>query len=211
MNTIQLAQEWKTLLCQLGGILSAHVVLTEAGTPEEVHVLATTDKKPKAVARDVQSALMSKYGVEVDHQIISVAQIRPEMAERLNFRLVMGAIEVKTRGAELDVAVELLQSGHPVVGGARGSNTPFSRRRCVAQAALDAVAKCVAGSFELAGVDALPQFGQMVLVTQIYCAADNQRYVGSAVAEADQDIAVVQSVLAALNRRIAVFPQGLPC
>lgn len=200
-------QEYRELLCRLADVLSAHVVLDGAGRPEEIHVLATTDKKPKAIVRDVQSALASRYGVEVDHQLVSVAQIRPEMAERMGFRLVLGGVTTRTDGRRLQVSVTLSRGGEPLRGEARGANTAFSRRRTVALAALDAIAQCTTQAFELAGVESLSLFGSSVLVVQVYCPADDKSYVGSAVAEQDADVAVIQSVLAALNRRIAILPE----
>ncbi|MGD9663551.1 MAG: hypothetical protein AB7U63_20100 [Porticoccaceae bacterium] len=209
MGENQKVQEWKTLLCQVNGILSAHIVLSDLGEPAEIHVLATTDKRPKAIARDVQSALMSKYGLEVDHQIISIAQIRPEMAERLGFRLVFSGVETKARGSGLQVLVDLARNGHQMRGEAKGSNTAMSRRRCVAQATLNAIQQCVPAEFELTGVEVVNLFGRSVIVSQVYSPKDDKCYVGSAVSEADQDVAVIQSVLSALNRRIAILSQDI--
>lgn len=200
-------QEYRDLLCRLGDVLSAHVVLDERDGIEEIHVLATTEKKPKAIVRDVQSALASRYGIEVDHQVVSVAQIRPEMAERMAFRLVLGGVSTRTDGRQLQVNVTLARGNEPLRGEATGANTTFSRRRTVAQATLDAISQCTARPFELAGVEIVSLFGQSVLVTQVYDPAADKSYVGSAVAEQDTDIAVIHSVLAALNRRLAILPQ----
>lgn len=44
------------------------------GTVRDVHVLATTDLSPKQIVRNVESALLARFGVRLDHRAISVAQ-----------------------------------------------------------------------------------------------------------------------------------------
>ena len=41
----------------------------------EIHVLASIERSPKQISRDIQSALFATYGIEVDHRIISIAQL----------------------------------------------------------------------------------------------------------------------------------------
>ncbi len=204
MTNAQLTQEWKELLCQLDGVLSAHVVFSELGVPEEVHVLATTQKRPKAIARDVQSALISRFGTDIDHHIISVAQIQPEMMERLDSRLVFTGVQIRVEGVNVVATVMLKRGGREVEGSASGTNLQYTRRRCVAMATLDAITKCTQLIFELAGVESVPLFGSEVVVSQVFSPADGRCLVGSSVSEADQDVAVVQSVLGAVNRRVAL-------
>lgn len=201
-------QEWKGLLCQLKEVIAADIVISDEGEPTEIHVLSSSEKPPKSIARDVQSALMSKYGMEIDHHIISIAQIRPGLAERAGFRLMMNGVEIRISSGGLDAMVQLAHDNHLLRGVAQGLNAPFARRRCVAQATLNAIHQCVPCLFEVAGVEATSLFGESIIVSQIYSVTDNKCFVGSAVVETDQDVAVVQSVLAALNRRIAMAKQG---
>lgn len=207
LNQESRVREYRDLLCRLSDVLSAHVVLDGTGDIEEIHVLATSEKKPKAIVRDVQSALASLYGVQVDHQLVSVAQIRPEMAERMAFRLVLGGVTTQTDGRRLKAHVTLTRAGESLVGEAEGTNTVFSRRRTLALATLDAIGQCTAQAFELGGVETVSLFGQSMLVAQIYSPADDRSYTGSSVAEADADMAAVRSVLSALNRRLAILPE----
>ena len=208
MNGTGSVQEYRDLLCRLAGVLSAHVVLDANGGVEEIHILATTAKRPKSVVRDVQSALASKYGVQVDHQVVSVAQIRPEMAEQMGFRLVLEGVSTRTNGKELHVTVTLSKGGNMLQGEATGANTSFSRRRTVALACLAAVSQCTSTPFELAGVETVTLFGEAILVCQIYSPLFDKSFVGSAVLEQDADVSAVQCVLAALNRRLAILPGG---
>jgi len=64
------------LIASLTGVVSARVVMNQAGEPLEIHVLATPDLHPKQIARNVESALTAGLGIEIDRRIISIAQVR---------------------------------------------------------------------------------------------------------------------------------------
>ena len=55
-------------------IASAKVLRDADGVVRDVHVLATTDLGPKQIVRNVESALLARFGIRLDHRAISVAQ-----------------------------------------------------------------------------------------------------------------------------------------
>ncbi len=67
-------EEAEALLRTLPAIASARVLRDPDGTVRDVHVLATTDLGPKQIVRNVESALLARYGIRLDHRAISVAQ-----------------------------------------------------------------------------------------------------------------------------------------
>lgn len=66
--------EAESLLRTLPAIASAKVLRDADGVVRDVHILATTDLGPKQIVRNVESALLARYGVRLDHRAISVAQ-----------------------------------------------------------------------------------------------------------------------------------------
>ena len=66
--------EAESLLRTLPAIASAKVLRDADGTVRDVHILATTDLGPKQIVRNVESALLARFGVRLDHRAISVAQ-----------------------------------------------------------------------------------------------------------------------------------------
>ncbi len=62
-------------LNRLRGILSSRIVVGDAGEIAEIHVMATPERIPKQIVRDVESALFATFGTRVDHRKISVAVI----------------------------------------------------------------------------------------------------------------------------------------
>ena len=148
---------------------TAHVVFAPDGSPAEVHVLARAGKNAKAVARDVQSALCAGFGVEVDHKIISVAQLHPALAPAAGIRLAFFGMEVHTQGRALEAGVTPGRlRAVPHRPGAR-QHPALSRRQCIAQATLEAVHAFTgeAARYELHAVDCAELSGKGVTVAQV--------------------------------------------
>ena len=57
---------------------SARIVTNDTGGILEIHVVADTARSAKMVARDVESILVAKIGLSIDHRKISVAQVEGE-------------------------------------------------------------------------------------------------------------------------------------
>lgn len=199
---------WQELICRLEGVQAAQVVFAENGMPCEIHVLAGPEKSSKSLVRDIQSALTAQFGVQVDHRIISVAQLSEGLAPRGDFRLAHTGLEIKSAGGRVSASVTLARGCDTYTGHGESANTPFARRRCVSEAALAAVNRAAGEPcFELASVDAVTLAGQGIVVAQVYSLRDGQRLLGSAFLNEDPDNAAVHSVLSAVNRRLSVLPR----
>ena len=199
---------WQELICRLEGVQAAQVVFAENGMPCEIHVLAGPEKSSKSLVRDIQSALTAQFGVQVDHRIISVAQLSEGLAPRGDFRLAHTGLEIKSAGGRVSASVTLARGCDTYTGHGESANTPFARRRCVSEAALAAVNRAAGETcFELASVDAVTMAGQGIVVAQVYSLRDGQRLLGSAFLNEDPDNAAVHSVLSAVNRRLSVLPR----
>src|SRR5258707_10471786 len=68
-------RELEDELCRLGGVLAVRVVGDRNGRPIEVHVLADQSKPAKQTVRDVRAVAQTMFGLELDHRIVSVAQL----------------------------------------------------------------------------------------------------------------------------------------
>ena len=199
---------WQELICRLEGVQAAQVVFAESGMPCEIHVLAGPEKSSKSLVRDIQPALTAQFGVQVDHRIISVAQLSEGLVPRGDFRLAHTGLEIKSAGGRVSASVTLARGCDTYTGHGESANTPFARRRCVSEAALAAVNRAAGETcFELASVDAVTLAGQGIVVTQVYSLRDGQRLLGSAFLNEDPDNAAVHSVLSAVNRRLSVLPR----
>ena len=205
------ANDWQSLISKLNGVFASHVVFSEQQEPIEIHVLASNRRNVKSIVRDVQSAISARYGLDVDYHIISVAQVTSNLITGMGFRLIYSGISMRSSGKEVEVSVILARDEERFTGTAVGSSIPFSRMRCIAQATLDAVKACTNGTsfFELASVEVIQSNARAIVVSQVFCLPENTPLIGCVYAEPDQDAAVAQSVLDAINRKLEIYTQEI--
>ena len=205
------ANDWQSLISKLNGVFASHVVFSEQQEPIEIHVLASNRRNVKSIVRDVQSAISARYGLDVDYHIISVAQVTSNLVTGMGFRLIYSGISMRSSGKEVEVSVILARDEERFTGTAVGSSIPFSRMRCIAQATLDAVKACTNGTsfFELASVEVIQSNARAIVVSQVFCLPENTPLIGCVYAEPDQDAAVAQSVLDAINRKLEIYTQEI--
>lgn len=69
------------LLVELEGVGSLKIVPDGHGGIDEVHVLSSSSLSPKQIVRNIESALLAEFGLQIDHRKISIAQTRaPEIS-----------------------------------------------------------------------------------------------------------------------------------
>jgi len=69
------------LLLALEGVGSLKIVPDGSGGIEEIHVLSSSSLGPKQIVRNIESALLAQFGLQIDHRKISIARVRgPEIA-----------------------------------------------------------------------------------------------------------------------------------
>jgi hypothetical protein len=76
METHELLRALEEDLLKISGVLSSRIVGDKA--PSEIHIVANTDRSPKQVVRDVQSLAAARFGISIDHRIVSIVQIGDE-------------------------------------------------------------------------------------------------------------------------------------
>ena len=70
------AQEIQSEISSLAGVISSHVVMSPDGLDvDEVHVVATYDRQPKQIVRDIESLILNSHNIRIDHKKISIAQL----------------------------------------------------------------------------------------------------------------------------------------
>src|SRR4051812_31322192 len=211
VNDTELADIEKEL-CRLPAVNAARIVADEIGRPKELHILASAEKSPKQIARDVQSVAMATFGMEIDHRIISVVQLdrghlEPIVAPVGQVRVAIGAISSEQRGMRNHARVTLRRGDEESVGLAEGSIAESSRNRAVAQATLDALRHLVPTA-ESADVEtaACVHLGsrEVAVATLVFVAPPHEEIVsGSAVVRGgNEPEALARAVLDATNRRL---------
>jgi hypothetical protein len=213
-------------LCRLPEVTAARIVEDDIGRPVEVHILATREKHPKQIVRDVQSVAMATYGLDIDRRVISVVQLEGGSGDEAVVssngsgtvatsrggtpRVVIGDIALDKRQVRCTVRVTLSQGGEDAVGQAEGSIAASARPRLVASATLEALRELVP-AVDAADIDA----AQIVRVGARDIAVSSIVFVNPPFEETSagsapvrepgavgEHEAVARSVLSALNRRL---------
>jgi hypothetical protein len=221
----QNAEQCRQILAHLPGVFAAGLRFDEQQLVE-IHILASTERNPKQIARDVQSALFAAYGTEVDHRIISIAQLpedpflpkelteveaqepRPEFEPVQNIRLLFTGIDTNLKNGTYQVKVHLSHEDKSFTGEAKCRDTNIQRSRTIATATLDAVHAFLNKEyFSLLEVKQINIWGVTVVITVIEYQEDDQRepliLIGSAVQHDNASVGIVRSTLDALNRSIS--------
>ncbi len=220
-------QEAERLLQSLAGVVSVRIVARPGGTIEEIHLLTTTDVKPKQTVRNVESALLAHLDLSVDHRKISVAQTQDEVAElpepelpihivpepeAHEGRLLFYGHSVETeRSNRVKHRVEIEWNGDRFVGEASAADLPRPKLEAVATATLRAVESAVTQnmeegrqqpSLELDGVKTLDAFDRRFVLVAVHAITgrDHSRLAGTNIADESTDRAAILATLQATDR-----------
>ncbi len=118
------ARECESTIQKIKDVIASRVVLGPDGSIEEVHVLAGSGRLPKYIVRDVGSAILAAFGVQVDRRKISIAQVNEEHAERDKGRPRLVKVALATGAGEAEVSVQIALGDVIASGTAKGVPTP---------------------------------------------------------------------------------------
>lgn len=207
------------LLQTVEGVDSLKIVADGSGGIDEIHVLSGAGLGAKQIVRNIESALLAQFGLQVDHRKISVAQVReqdlprvetapeaqPEPADR---RLVLKSFQIeRLAGERVKTHVWLEDKEAVFEGEAEGPDYARARLEVTAQAVLNALAQATDDGLSLAidGVEEIELFGRSLLVVLVQAFAGRQVTVlpGIGMIRDSEEEAVVLACLSATNRWIA--------
>lgn len=204
-------------ICTLNGVVSAHVVLSLDGLEiEEVHVVATQERQPKQIVRDIESLLLNNSGIKIDHKKISIAQVniiekevdpglddsavKDQKFERIKFV----SAKSNTYGLRWEVSVELERGGIPSAATTNGAGSRQNKSRLVAQATAEAFNNFL-GENQAVSIDEVliiegVRHKTIIVILTLLTDRGENVLVGSSILEDDQPRAVVHATLDAINR-----------
>ncbi len=204
------AQEYRRLITQLQDVVAAKVCFNEAGALETIHVLAGAERSPKQVLRDIESALMARFGVEVDRQQITLAQVGNEVDDLLErSRLSLEEISCTVQGSQARCRVRLRYGGQTCEGTVHGAASTEGWLRLVAEATLRALESYFEAHwlFSIEEVVTVPLgCREAVVVSIVYLGHQGEEYfVGSSLLRHDEKEAAARATLDAINRRFSLL------
>lgn len=212
------------LLATLPGIVSAKIVVSDAGTVDEIHVLTTSEYTPKQTVRNIESALIAHLGMRVDHRKISVASsseppkpretaIDPALVQAVaedltRRRLYFEDVEVRrSRSRGVTCRVTLRKGDSSFVGEAEGAESERARVDLAARAAIKAISQAERGERTLAldGAKVIDAFDRAFVFVGVSARVGRESALltGSCEIKESAETASVLAALDATNRWIA--------
>lgn len=192
------------LLGSLTGVVSVRLVAKPGSDIEEIHLLTTEEVTPKQTVRNVESALLAHFDLEVDHRKISVAQTkappagaRSEPAQQAapplrpvvrpiptgnESRILFVGHQVETqRSQKFRMVVTVEWHGQEFQGEAGGPDVARGRLDAIANATLGAVQSAVTGTsgvtdftLTLDGVKVLNAFDRDYVLVSVHALSGRQ-------------------------------------
>lgn len=207
------------LLSGLAGITSLKVVPDGHGGIAEVHVVSDSDVGAKQIVRNIESALLAEFGLQIDHRKISVAEVQQpdidysdsepledlEPVQDTTRRLLLDALEIDRRaGDQVACRVVLQAEDESYVGEANGADFSRSRLEVAGEAVLEALNAATMDdiSLRLEGVQKFDAFGRE-LVVAIVQGQERRRSIslpGVSLVDDSPEEATVLACLQATNR-----------
>lgn len=218
------------LLLLLDGISSIKIVPDGHGGVEEIHVLSSAAHLgAKQIVRNIESALLAEFGLQIDHRKISVARIRepqikaaPEAVSEAiagesvapattSPRLALQSFHLeRTAGMQISCTVSLVLGEETFSGVAEGPDFEQSRLEVAAKASLAALVEAGQDDLSLAlhGAMGVEGAGRNLVVVAVLGAVGRRRESLAGVAEVrnSPEEAAVLACLHATNRWISRSP-----
>ena len=196
----------ESIISRLKGVIAVSVVPDGSGVVSEVHVLASSSRSPKQVVRDVESAVMARLGVVIDHKKISVAQVDDGIVRFDHSRVRFSDVSIAFNGSRTEATVRLMKDGILYSGSANGNSSPNSQMKLIAGATLKAIEESGLSESSLVLEDAneVAIGGKRAAMVLVSLAADRgeEFLSGSAIIKQDVWKGVVNATLDAVNRRL---------
>lgn len=203
------ARDYEKTITQIKAVLSARVITGERENIEAIHVLAGSGRSPKQIVRDIESAVMARFGIQVNHKKISVAQVHDEDAEVGAPRIRLVAVNVGISGAMAEAKVHLKVADDLIEGVASGPASKQNRLRLVASGTLNALERYLKGScvftVEDVSVITIANRSAVVVAVTLVTPTGEDYFLGSAFVREDDREAVAKATLDAINRQVAVW------
>jgi hypothetical protein len=203
------ANDIESIVCRLRDVIAVSVVADEKGDVAEVHVLTGSGRSPKQVVRDVESAVMARLGIAIDHKKISIAQVEDGAPRYDHTRLKFSDVSISLNGSRTEATVRMIKDGAVYCGSASGTGSPTSQMKLIAGATLRAIEDSGLGDASLVLEDACETAagGRRIAVVVVNLITDRGEDLlsGSAVIKQDVWKAVVNATLDAVNRRLCAL------
>jgi len=232
--TKEMVERAEVLAARIVGISSCKIATDETGEITEIHVVATSRKPAKLIARDVESCLQAELGIQVDHKKIGVVlfdhandepsehmqptpieadePIEEFPVEEFPPRFVFRSVNLFISESSVKAEVELARAGIEGFGSAVSEQGTAGNWAVIAEAALKAVSEFLDDSVKLCLRDVLQvRLGDkraVIVGVDMVRKRERKSLAGCCIVSGDEAQTVVFATLDAVNRVIGKLQPG---
>lgn len=171
----------------------------------EIHVLSDSTRSPKQISRDVESAIMTHFGIRIDRKIISIVQLK-DTENRFTSRIKFAGVSLSSNGNAVEVEAKLLFEEREYIAKQIGVNTVPNRNRLVAEATLKALEEIIGQAYIMYTndviVNCINDYKVVTVMVTFKLSNSEELLAGAAVVKNDVNEAIARAALDAVNRRV---------
>lgn len=200
--------EVEYFLANIKSVMSCKIISDSNNNISEIHVLSDSSRHSKQISRDIRTALLSNFNIDVDYKIISVAQINKNITINTDFRLLYEGYTNETTSERIKIRTKLTWDEKEFSGEAQGIKSEKNTLMVAALSTLDAIKKAIdLDCFIVEDIQSAKIAGKEVIlaaITQI----DHGResiLIGSSIVENNKIDSSIKATLNAINRKVCLF------
>jgi len=201
-------EEIEYFLANIKSVISCKIITDSNNNITEIHVLSDSSRHSKQIVRDIRTALLSHFNIDIDYKVISVAQINKNISINSDFRLFYAGYTNEITSDRIKISTKLTWDEKEYVGEAEGIKSEKNTLVIAANSTLNAIKKAVdldcfivddIQSSHVAGKDVM-----LSAVTYIDRGRENT-LIGSAVLQSNKIDSTIKATLNAINRKILLI------
>lgn len=194
-------------LQQIRGIYASCVILDARRDLSEIHIVASGERKPKQIVRDIETLLFVKHRMKVDYRKISLVQLPDEKLLRIPIaRPEIRSVTEEVLGDKKRIRVEIQGASKVAAGQAEENIDHPTTNQTAAKATIAAVEKLLDNRIKIRLEDVASFRFDMreILIVIVTCQIEDREetFVGASFAGNRPSESTARATLDALNRRI---------
>jgi hypothetical protein len=194
-------------LKQVRGVYASRVIMDGQRQLCEIHIIATDERRPKQIIRDIETILCVKHGLRIDYRKVSLVQLAVDDLRRLPLaRPEIRRVDEENLGEQRRIRVEISGAGRIVHGEANeriDSATPFySAARATVECVEKLVGRQIDVRVEHATALRLDAYEIAIVVLSCWIEDREEKLVGASFVGSRPAESAARATLDALNRRI---------
>lgn len=201
-------EEVEYFLANIKSVLSCKIVADSNNNITEIHVLSDSSRHSKQVVRDIRTALLSHFNLDVDYKIISVAQVNKNISINSDYRLLYEGYTNETNSDRIKIITKLCWDEKEYIGEAEGIKSEKNTLVVAAVSTLDAIKKAIdLDCFIVDDIQSARIADKEVMlsaVTHIDHGRENI-LIGSAIVHNNKIDSTIKATLNAINRKVCLF------